>query len=380
MKLTTLGERGSLLIDRNGKLKATVTVNGHQFQKRVKSEDEGRQFVLSCELERDNRDELSAKQLNDASNALHLLKKASVSVSFCDLARYYIENAYEGVVTVEQAVAEYMEKTKTRIAADTYKHYKHYMDKFAVSFGERKIAAIKRLDMINYLSQWAEKPQSWINVQRCLSKFFNECIKYGYCSTNPTTNLDAPRNIKTPAREFVTPEDCEKVMRYAEQTDKNLTIYLALGFFGGLRPSEATRMEAKHLNMRTGYIHITSEISKTHSFKERTFKMTPTLVSWLKRYYDGGKPVDVAANARLDERTETIFKNAGVHKGKDILRHSFGTYQFALTGNSAETAQMMGHAEAVGNKHYRGRVTREEAQAYFNVLPKDDTVTDLDAL
>ena len=371
MKLMKLGERGSLLSDRHGRLKATVTVNGHQYQKRVKSEDEGRQFVLSCELERDNRDELSAKQLNDASNAIYLLKKASVSVSFCDLARYYIENAYEGVVTVQQAVDEYMEKTKARIAADTYKHYKHYMDKFAVVFGKRKIASVKRLDMINYLSGWSDKPQSWLNVQRCLSKFFNECIKYGYCSINPTSNLDAPRNTKTPMREFVTPEDCEKVMRLAEQTNTALTIYLALGFFGGLRPSESVRMQAKHLNMKTEYIYITAEISKTHSFKERTFKMTPTLVAWLKRYYKNGtKPVDLDESCRIDERIETIFKNAGVHKGKDILRHSFGTYQFALTGNSAKTAQMMGHAEAVGNKHYRGRVTKEEAVTYFNILPQ----------
>ena len=380
MKIATIGERGSLLQDKHGRLKATVTVNGKQFQKRVRSEDEGRQFVLSCELERDNRDELSAKQLNDASNALHILRKADVSVSFVDLARYYIDNAYEGVVTVQQAVDEYMEKTKARIAANTYKHYKHYMDKFAAAFGEKKVAGVKRLDIMNYLVPWNEKPPAWLNIQRCLSKFFNECIKYGYCSSNPASNLDAPRNTKTPPREFVTPDDCEKVMRLAERTDESTAVYLALGFFGGLRPTEALRMEEKHLNMKTGYIHITAEISKTHSFKERTFKMSPTLVAWLKRYYKGGKPVSVKTASGLDNRIGTLFDKAGVHKGKDILRHSFGTYQFALTGNSAETAQMMGHAEAVGNKHYRGRVTKEEAQAYFRILPKEDAVTDLDAL
>jgi integrase len=380
MKIATIGERGSLLQDAKGRLKACVSVNGHQYQKRVKSEEEGRQFVLSVELERDDRDELSAKQLNDASNALHLLKKASVSVSFCDLARYYIDNAFEGVVTVQQAVDEYLEKSKTRIAEETFKHYRQYMVKFAAAFAEKKVAAIKRLDIMNFLARWLDKPPAWVNIQRCLSKFFNECIKYGYCSTNPTTNLDAPRNTKTPPREFVTPDDCEKVMRLAEQTDESMAIYLALGLFGGLRPSEALRMEEKHLNMKTGYIHITAEISKTHSFKERTFKMSPTLVAWLKRYYKGGKPVALKTMGGLDSRIATLFDKAGVHKGKDILRHSFGTYQFALTGNSAETAQMMGHAEAVGNKHYRGRVTKEEAQAYFAVLPKEDMVTDLDAL
>lgn len=380
MKIATVGERGSLLKDKFGRLKATVTVNGRQWQKRVKNYEEARQYVLSIELERDNRDELSAKQLNDASNALHLLKKQNVEVSFVDLARYYLDNAFEGVVTVEEAVAEYMEKSKTRISEDTWRHYGHYMAKFAKAFGEKKVGGIKKRDVLNYLQQYTAMPQSWINVQRCLSKFFNECIKYGYCSENPTTNLDAPRNVKTPLREFLTPDNCEKVMRVAEQTSDALTIYLALGLFGGLRPSEALRMEEKHLNLKTGYIYITAEISKTHSFKERTFKISPTLASWLKRYYRGGKPVPAKNGRGFDKRVETLFKKVGVHKGKDVLRHSFGTYQFALTGNSAETAQMMGHAEAVGNKHYRGRVTKEEAEAYFRVLPKEDAVTDLDAL
>lgn len=380
MKIATIGEKGSLLKDKFGRLKATVTANGKQWQKRVKNYEEARQFVLSVELERDNRDELSAKQLNDASNALHLLKKQNVEVSFVDLARYYLDNAFEGVVTVEEAVAEYMEKSKSRIAEGTWRHYGHYMAKFAKAFGEKKVGSMKRRDIIDYLQPYTTMPQSWVNVQRCLSKFFNECIKYGYCSENPTQNLDAPRNVKTPLREFVTPENCEKVMRAAEQTSEALTIYLALGFFGGLRPSEALRMEEKHLNLKTGYIYITAEISKTHSFKERTFKMSPTLIAWLKRYYKGGKPVPFKSTSRFDERVETAFKKAGVHKGKDILRHSFGTYQFALTGNSAETAQMMGHAEVVGNKHYRGRVTKEEAEAYFKVLPKEDMVSDLDAL
>ena len=42
MKIAAIGEKGSLLQGKDGRLKAVVTVNGKQFQKRVKSEEEAR--------------------------------------------------------------------------------------------------------------------------------------------------------------------------------------------------------------------------------------------------------------------------------------------------------------------------------------------------
>lgn len=379
MKIKEICGQASLLQDKHGRLKVCITLCGKQYQKRVKSEKEAERWVMLKKLDQDKYS-LSTRQTNDALNASILLSKANVQVSFTDLARYYLDNAFEGVVTVQQAVDEYLEKSKMRITKDTYGNYKRYMDKFAAAFAEKKVAAIKRLDVMDFLSHWLDKPQTWVNVQRCVSKFFNECIKYGYCSSNPSTNLDAPRNAKTPLREFVTPDDCLKLMRLAEQRDESTVLYLALGLFGGLRPSEVSRIDEQHINLKTGYLHITAEITKTHSFKERTFKMSPTLVAWLKKYYTGGKPIRSTYVRAMEKRMNKLFKDAGIHKGKDILRHSFGTYQFALTGNSAETASMMGHAEAVGNKYYRGRVTKEDAEAFFAVLPKEDTVTDLEAL
>lgn len=381
MKIATLGERGSLLKDKHGRLKATVTVNGKQYQKRVKSEDEGRQFVLSVELERDDRDELSAKQLNDASNALHLLRKQKVDVSFVDLVRYYLDNAFEGVVSVSDAVEEYLQKSAARVCEGTLNGYKRILKNFCASFGQRKVASIKRKEMIEYLAQFNAKPPQWLNAQRCLSKFFVECEKYEYCTENPCRLLEAPRNLKAPAREYLSVEDATKLMRYAEEHDKRLIVYLALGLFGGLRPSEAFRMEAKHINLKTGYIHISADITKTHSFKERTFQIEPTLMAWLRKYYDPkSKPVDFKDENAICFAIRQAFKKAGVKKSGDVLRHSYGTYRFALTGNSAETASVMGHAEAVGLKYYRGRAPKDEAIQFFAIRPQDEVLVGIDSL
>ena len=378
MKIATIGERGSLLQDKLGRLKACVSVNGKQYQKRVKNEEEARQFVLSVELERDNRDELTAKQLNDASNALHLLRKAKVDVKFVDAIRFYLDNAFEGVVSVEEAVGEFLEWAKTRLADSTIEQYTRYLNHFAKRFGERKVASITKKDMTEWLSQYEDKRGAWLNSHVALCKFFSQCVKYDYCKTNPCHSIEPPLQTHQPKREFLTVEDAQRLMDKLVEKKPKLIVYVVLGLFGGLRPCEAFRLTEKHVNMETRYISISGDITKSHSFKERMVYINDTLYAWLKKY--PFKKVS-GKNARTPEGT--LRNNCllwGIPKTKDVFRHTFGTYQFALTGNSAETAQMMGHAESVGLKYYRGRVTREAAQKFFAIRPKEETATDLDDL
>lgn len=182
-------------------------------------------------------------------------------------------------------------------------------------------------------------------------------------------------------RKYLSVEDAEKLMRYAETNAKPLIVYFALGLFGGLRPSEAQRMTAKHINFKTGYIHISADITKTHSFKERTFQIEPCLMAWLKKYYDPKtKPVPYVDENSLNYAVAKAFKKSGVPKSGDVLRHSFCSYRFAISGNSAETAAICGHSEAVSMKYYRGRATKEDAQQFFAIKPKEEVLEGLDAL
>lgn len=370
----------SLLQDKDGRLRVCLTVNGHQFQKRVRSEQEAEQWILLKKLDQDKYT-LSNAQMNDALNAWILLSKADVKVSFVDLAKYYLDNAFQGVVTVEDAVSEYLQKCVARVSEGTLRNYKRFLGTFCAKHGKTKVAAITQKTMIDYLTIYDKQPPNWLNAHRALSKFFVECEKYGYCSKNPCHLIEPPRNLKAPNRIYLSAEDTAKVMRAAEDSgNRDAVLFLALGLFGGLRPSEAFRMDSRHVNLQTGYIHISADITKTHSFKERTFQIEPTLMAWMKKYYEEGKPIRYKTLETLTYAVGTIFKTAGVKKTADVLRHSFGTYRFALTGNSAETASIMGHSEGIGNKFYRGRATKDEAIKFFAVMPRDNTVSDLDSL
>ena len=53
------------------------------------------------------------------------------------------------------------------------------------------------------------------------------------------------------------------------------------------------------------------------------------------------------------------------------MRHSFGTYHFALHGNSIKTSHEMGHktGDDVLFDHYRSLATKADAKAFFDLRP-----------
>ena len=56
------------------------------------------------------------------------------------------------------------------------------------------------------------------------------------------------------------------------------------------------------------------------------------------------------------------------------MRHSFGSYHYALHGNSVETARILGHKtdDTVLFSHYRALTSKDHGSAYFAIFPKQD--------
>ncbi len=53
------------------------------------------------------------------------------------------------------------------------------------------------------------------------------------------------------------------------------------------------------------------------------------------------------------------------------MRHSFGSYPYALHGNPLETSRLLGHkaSDQVLFDHYRALATKAQAEAYFAITP-----------
>lgn len=53
----------------------------------------------------------------------------------------------------------------------------------------------------------------------------------------------------------------------------------------------------------------------------------------------------------------------------NVLRHSFGSYQAAITRNIPALAIEMGNSEPIIRRHYEEATTQTAAKAYFGLLP-----------
>jgi len=70
--------------------------------------------------------------------------------------------------------------------------------------------------------------------------------------------------------------------------------------------------------------------------------------------------------ARAEGRPTVRWKSNG-------LRHSFASYGIASEEDAARVALWLGHTTPqMTFAHYRERATKEEAQAWFDVLPKEE--------
>lgn len=359
--------------DKQGRLIASIHLNGKQHLKRVASKEQAREWFLLVETQSTKASQLTFAQLHDAANALTVLKERDVKLTLSEVVESWLGgegNLPQGPTrTFNEAIAEYLDRSKTRVTAGTLKDYRRMLTKFQNAIGgDNMVCSFKKPDAIKFLDRFLDKPPTWGAYHRALSRFFTECVRMEWCNQNPFTGLDAPK-CKPPERKFLSVEDTRRALESVARRHPALIHFLTLGLFAGVRPIESLRLTAKHINLSTGYIHLSGDITKSHSYKERVVPINDTLRAWFNAFPFEDKPVPVNDICYVDRIIKECADRDRWERTPDNLRHSFATYQFALSRNSHETAMICGHAEAIAMKHYRGRVTREDAERFFSIVP-----------
>lgn len=368
MKIKSIG-KGAVYQDKRGYLTASIHINGKQHLKHVRTVDQAREWILCMETDSTQAAQLKFTQLNDAANAIDILRGHNITMTLTELASQWVKDRPTGhQVSLAQAIEEYEERSKARISDRTLKSYSVMLRHFKEDVGDIDLASFKKADAVKYLDRFLAKPPTWKAYHKTLSKFFAEALKMEWVTLNPFSNLDAPKSAP-PERKFMSVQDAKLALQSVLKRKPQLIHFMTLGLFAGVRPVESLRLTSKHINMDTGYIHMTGDITKSHSYMERIVPINDTLRAWFEAYPFEDKPVPVNDICYVDKALKACSTQDHWERTADNLRHSFATYEFARSCNSAQTAAICGHAEAIAMKHYRGRVTPEEASQYFALLP-----------
>ena len=174
------------------------------------------------------------------------------------------------------------------------------------------------------------------------------------------------------------------------QKDRSdLIPFVALGAFGGLRPTEIAGVPGERdgihwtdINFDERYIRVRAEVAGKLSepryiqFTHRESGLTEaqaeacwqTLRSWLDIGRQLSGPV---AYRKSQTMTSAILREAGIidQWPADVLRHSFISYFLALTNNRAHVAEMAGNSPRIIASNYRAPVLLASANDWFSVRP-----------
>ena len=210
-------------------------------------------------------------------------------------------------------------------------------------------------------------PKSRNHFRNTLGMFLRWCIRRDYLAdSNRLLESEGLRkeDADTGDVEFYSPPELRVML---DNAALEMQVAIAMQAFGGLRLQEALRLDWKDVWGIPGHIEISSAKSKTRS--RRLVEIHPTLAAWLESNRDSkGKVTSLTLDAytwqliRLRQRLEISSKKNG-------LRHGFLTAHYALHQNENQTAAQAGTSPQMLFKHYKGLMTKADAEKWFQVEP-----------
>ena len=272
----------------------------------------------------------------------------------------YLKKSVKQRVTAADAISECLASkgSSNKSAA--------YQATFAVSMahlgrvvGEKLCSDVMPADIEAVLRQKSWAVETRRGILKDARTLFNFAMRRNYTNFNPANAVEMPERDNV-APGVLTVDECARYLAACLIHDRAMIRQTALCLFGGLRPSEALRIDDRCL--------LPTEIdvpqTKVRSRRHRFITLNPTLKAWLDIGTEW-KPI----NGR--KRREALRKLAGVPWPPDCLRHSFASYHLAQFKDATKTAHEMGHHSLqMLYDNYRNRVRAEEAERFWDLTPE----------
>ena len=240
---------------------------------------------------------------------------------------------------------------------------------FSSNVGNMPVHAITAGVIRRFLdTRTGNTPASREADKRAISSFCNWCCREDqhYMATNPARGVKVDglrRNGKEP--EILSVSECRILLDTARTyREGRLLPYVALGLFGGLRPTEAAGLRWTNINVADKEVVIPADICKTG--RRRVIELNSTLAAWLK-VCNRDVPLIQAAP---DNDMAKLRKLAGIeHWPADVMRHTAISHYFRQCGSLGLTAEMAGNSESVILRHYKSRTSTPDTKAFWALRP-----------
>lgn len=222
-------------------------------------------------------------------------------------------------------------------------------------------------------------PCTWNGMRATARAFFRWCVRRRLLRISPADDID-PRPEPRREPHFHAPDAVRRIFRAAtaRDTDPAVGVFLALGFFCGMRTSEIRRAVRRDIDLADGTVRVPVPKGYWRGTSPRLIQARPNAVAWLRYFLPPGLPPDapVAATPHaLREWKAARLEPLGLSWGRDtlrnVMRHTACTMHVAAFRNLAETQLMLGHSAGSGItvRHYLGLASRRMGEEYWAIVP-----------
>jgi integrase len=323
----------------------------------------------------------AAKSLADALKFIEPTGKPLAEVLAFAVARLCPEGGNKTLAELANEMIEikrgWLERGDLR--PKSYGDFKDRAGKIASEIGSYPLSSLTKATLYDWLKGLRVAPRTMKNYRMVLAEMLRYAEQKRYIVGSPTdefTRQDVKEieGIGNSTRQpsILSPSEAEKLLRAAfNHPELDLGAAIVLGLFGGIRTEEAKRLawDAVRLDEEHPFVVIGPEIAKKRRI--RNVPLPAVAVAWLQRWKRGAKVTRSESVNDYQKRFERLCRLADIPWESNSMRHSFGTYHYALHGNSIETARILGHKadDSTLFAHYRALATKAQGEAYFSAYP-----------
>jgi len=211
-------------------------------------------------------------------------------------------------------------------------------------------------------------PRAFNNVLGAVSAVFAFARKQGYLPRLEKTEAELVERKEARSAETIAVYSSAELRTLLTSIPIEFVPFVALGALAGVRTSEIFRMEWRQIDLSKGYILLDRGFTKTK--RRRVIPICEGLRSWIEPLHGGtGKIYNYSSSKKLGEAILEAWPET-VEKRRNALRHSFGTYRFALLQDEMKVSAEMGNSPQELREHYAELATPSEGEEFFSVSRK----------
>ncbi len=317
---------------------------------------------------------LTDEQLQEAEAVFRRLAGQQQSLSFCvdfALANY---REPEKQKSLADAIAAYVaakehEFAQDHISRSQMARIRMDLKRLQAHFGGQGVAGLTAAGLVEFLEMGRPALKTYNNRRGIVSTFLKFAFHRGWIAENPILKVPHHRlrRRRGAAPTLTAVQACE-LMEFLEGFEDGRWVpYYALCLFAGIRPGvpdgEISKLQPAAVNLDTGIIAVAAEVSKVR--EPRRVTIQPNLAAWLQAYPLAQFPIIVG---NFQQRCLALRDKFNLTH--DVLRHTFISMFVAKFRSIGEAALQAGNSESIIRKHYLDLKSKEEAEAFFGILPQ----------